>query len=336
MKLNVGSLFSGIGAYEKACENLNIETDIKFYCELDKVKSEAYTLLHNVSKDKNLVDVTKINVKELEDIDILFYSPPCQSFSVAGIRNGIDDIRGTLFWDAMKVIHEKKPKCCIMENVSNLTVKFKDVFYDMLKSLEDEGYYNYWKIINAKDFLPQNRERVFVISVRKDLTDENYQFNFPKGNNCHLNWFDYINVLEGRELTGRQQRMINFVKDNNGNENIKVQGEPQFEQATIMLRQSGLRFQNNNYFPTLCANMGKGGCNFPMMAYKGYISGITPRQAFKLMGFDYADSDLLTKNKFSVSKQYLMAGDSIVVPILEGIIKELKLQFYSDFDHVKQ
>lgn len=321
-KLRVGSLFSGIGAYEKGCNNLGIETDVKFYCELDKVKSKAYALLHNISEDKNLVDVTKINTELLEEIDILFYSPPCQSYSIAGKQKGIKDIRGTLFYDALKVIQVKKPKYCVMENVDNLPNKFTDVFNDMLNCLENEGYYTYYKIINAKDFLPQNRNRVFVISIRKDLVSEDYEFKFPTGKS-DISWYDYINPLEGRELTGRQQRMVDFVKGNNVDDSIKIEGEPQFEQATIMLRQSGLRFQNNTYFPTLCAAMGKGGGNFPMMAYKENVLGVTPRQCFKLMGFDYKDSDLLTDSKFSISSQYIMAGDSVVVPILEGIIKEL-------------
>ena len=321
-KLRVGSLFSGIGAYEKGCNNLGIETDVKFYCELDKVKSKAYALLHNISEDKNLVDVTKINTELLEEIDILFYSPPCQSYSIAGKQKGIKDIRGTLFYDALKVIQVKKPKYCVMENVDNLPNKFTDVFNDMLNCLENEGYYTYYKIINAKDFLPQNRNRVFVISIRKDLVSEDYEFKFPTGKS-DISWYDYINPLEGRELTGRQQRMVDFVKGNNVDDSIKIEGEPQFEQATIMLRQSGLRFQNNTYFPTLCAAMGKGGGNFPMMAYRGNVLGVTPRQCFKLMGFDYKDSDLLTDSKFSISSQYIMAGDSVVVPILEGIIKEL-------------
>ena len=321
-KIKVGSVFSGIGAYEKACENLKLDIDVKFYCELDRKKSKAYSILHNVDTSKDLIDVTKINTDDLEDVDLFFYSPPCQSYSKAGKQGGINDIRGTLFWDSLKIIQKTRPKFCIMENVDNLPNKFTDVFNDMLQSLKDSGYYNYWKIINAKDFLPQNRERVFVVSIRKDIVDINYNFKFPEGND-NTYWFNYINVLEGRELTGRQKRMIDFVKGNNKDENIKIEGEPQFNQSTIMLRQSGLRFQNNRYFPTLCAAMGKGGGNFPMMAYNNNISGITPRQAFKLMGFDYKDSDILTKNGFSVSSQYLMAGDSVVVPILEGIISEL-------------
>lgn len=323
-ELKVGSLFSGVGAYEKAAKNIGIKTDIKFFCELDKTKSKAYSLLHNVDVNKNRVDVTKINGNELEDIDILFYSPPCQAYSVAGKKQGLNDIRGTLFYDAFKIIDSKKPKYCVMENVDNLPNKFTEVFNDMLKCLEKD-YYTYWKLINAKDFLPQNRNRVFVVSIRKDIINKissDYVFNFPTGKN-NIDWSEYINPLETRELTGRQQRMVDYVKGNNVEDNIKIEGTPQFEHATIMLRQSGLRFQNNKEFPTLCAAMGKGGGNFPMIAHKGHVGGVTPRQCFKLMGFDYEDSDLLTKNGFSISSQYLMAGDSVCVPILEGIIREI-------------
>lgn len=332
--LKVGSLFSGIGAYEKACIKQNTQTDIKFYCDVNKTKSKAYSLLYGVPEYKNLNDVKQIKYSELDDIDILFYSPPCNSFSVAGNRKGIDDIRGMLFYDALKVIQAKQPKYCIMENVDNLPNKFNNIFDNMLKCLNDSGYYNYWKVINAKDFLPQNRSRVFVVSIKKDLINKEYEFKFPEGNN-NSNWYDCINPSEGRELTGRQKRMIDFAKGLNKADKIKIEGEPQFDKSVIMLRQSGLRFLNNNHFPTIVAHFGTGGGNFPLMAYNGSIKGITPRQCFKLMGFDYEDSDLLTYNKISPSNQYIMAGDSVCVPILEGIMNEIIKIHNSKIDLVK-
>jgi len=82
--MKVLSLFSGIGAYEKALKNLGINVELVNYCELDKVKSKAYALLHGVSENKNLVDVTQIDTNKIENFDMLVYSPPCQAFSVAG------------------------------------------------------------------------------------------------------------------------------------------------------------------------------------------------------------------------------------------------------------
>lgn len=317
------SLFSGIGAYEKALKNLGINIELVNYCELDKVKSKAYSLLHNVPENLNLFDVTTIDTSKIKDFDMLVYSPPCQAFSVAGKKQGLNDIRGTLFFSALKVIRDKQPKYCIMENVDNLPNKFTDEFNEMLKQLESVGYNNYWKIINAKDFIPQNRSRVFIVSIRKDIDTKG--FEFPVGNDTR-NWFDIINPYDTRNLTNRQQRMIDFANGINDNDNIKIEGEPQFENAVITLRQSGLRFQSNREYPTITAYYGKGGGNFTIIAYKGNVGGITPRQCFKLMGFDYADSDLLTRNKFSVSSQYVMAGDSVCVPVLENIFINLGIK----------
>lgn len=321
--MKVVSLFSGIGAYEKALSNLGINIELVNYCELDRVKSKAYSILHNVDIDKNLVDVTSINTSKIEDFDLLVYSPPCQSFSIGGKKLGLSDIRGTLFYNSLEVIKAKKPKYCVMENVDNLPKKFSSEFADMLNELDKAGYNNYWKVINAKDFIPQNRARVYVVSIRKDVDKGN--FVFPNGNDYVKPWYEFINPYDTRALTNRQRRMIDIVQGRNTNEEVNIQGEIQFEQAVITLRQTGLRFQNNPEYPTITAYYGKGGGNFTIMAYKGNIGGITPRSCFKLMGFDYEDSDLLTSHGFSISSQYVMAGDSVCVPVLEGIFRNLFL-----------
>lgn len=319
-KIKVMSLFSGIGAYERALKNIGIDFELVNYCELDKIKSKAYALLHQVPESLNLFDVTKIDTTQLKDFDLLVYSPPCQSFSIAGSRKGVNDIRGTLFYNALKVIAAKQPKYCIMENVDNLPANFDAEFNEMLSSLDKAGYNNYWKVINAEDFIPQNRKRVFVVSIRKDV--DLGQFKFPIGTNTFC-WYNFINPLEGRELTNRQKRMINYAKGLNKEDEIKLEGVVQFDRTVITLRQSGLRFQNNRVHPTITAMYGKGGGNFTILAYNGNVTGITPRQCFKLMGFEYEDSDLLTSHKFSQSAQYIMAGDSVCVPVLEEIFKKL-------------
>ena len=203
-----------------------------------------------------------------------------------------------------------------MENVDNLVNSFNKEFNTMLKSIENEGYINYWKLINAKDFIPQNRNRVFIVSIRNDIDDGS--FKFPVGTDKR-SWWEVINVNEHRNLTNRQQRMIDCVLGINKVDNIKIEGVPQFDNSVITLRASGLRFQNNREYPTITSYYGKGGGNFTVISKDGIYGGITPRQCFKLMGFDYEDSDLLTQNGFSISSQYIMAGDSVVVTVLEEI-----------------
>jgi DNA (cytosine-5)-methyltransferase 1 len=127
-----------------------------------------------------MVDETKLP----KDIDLITYGFPCQDISIAGKQLGLFNDDGTqtrsgLFFDALRIIEAAKPKIAIAENVKNLTgKKFKDQFEIVLTSLEQTGYNNYWKVLNAKDFgIPQNRERVFIVSIRKDL--DNGTFRFP-------------------------------------------------------------------------------------------------------------------------------------------------------------
>ena len=180
------SLFSGIGAFEKALDYLNINYQLVNYCEIDKYASKAYSLIHNVSEDMNLGDITKVDTSKLpSDIDLISYGFPCQDISLAGKQQGMfnDDgskTRSGLFFEALRIIEDTKPKIAIAENVKNLvSKKFNAQFQVVLQSLEEAGYNNYWKVLNAKDYgIPQNRERVFIVSIRKDI--DSGSFEFPK------------------------------------------------------------------------------------------------------------------------------------------------------------
>ena len=186
-KINLLSLFSGIGAFEKALENLNIPFNLVNYCEIDEYPARAYSLIHHCSEDLNLRDVTSIDTAGLKDknVNLITYGFPCQDISVAGAMRGFknengDATRSGLFFEALRIIKDLQPEYAIAENVKNLTSDlFKKEFNIVLNSLEEIGYVNYYKVLNAKDYgIPQNRERVFIISIRKDIND--YSFRFPK------------------------------------------------------------------------------------------------------------------------------------------------------------
>lgn len=184
--IKVLSLFSGIGAFEKALKNLNIDYELVGYSEIDKYASKSYSLIHDESEIKNLGDITKIDVSTLpKNIDLITYGFPCQDISVAGNKQGFfnnkgEKTRSGLFFNALNIIQAVKPKIAIAENVKNLTSKrFKNEFDIVLNSLRMAGYNNYYKVLNAKDYgIPQNRERVFIVSVRKDI--DNGLFDFPQ------------------------------------------------------------------------------------------------------------------------------------------------------------
>lgn len=185
--LKVLSLFSGIGAFEKALTNLDVDYELIGYCEIDKYASKSYSAIHGVPEAMNLGDITKVNEKSLpKDIDLITYGFPCQDISLAGKQQGLfnDDgsqTRSGLFFEALRIIEETKPKIAIAENVKNLvSKKFNAQFQVVLASLESAGYNNYWKVLNAKDYgVPQNRERVFIVSIRKDIDTGLFEFPEP-------------------------------------------------------------------------------------------------------------------------------------------------------------
>ena len=114
---------------------------------------------------------------------------PCQDISVAGKMAGIKEgTRSGLYYEGMRILKQVKPKYSIIENVKNLTSKkFKDSFEKILKDLEDAGYNNYWQVLNAKNYgVPQNRERVFIVSIRKDIDKGTFEFPEPFDNGKRL------------------------------------------------------------------------------------------------------------------------------------------------------
>ena len=162
------SLFSGIGAFEKALNNLGIPYELLAYCEVDKYASKAYSLLHHVPESMNLGDITKVDEKALPtDIDLLTYGFPCQDISIAGNKRGFVNEDGTktrsgLFFDALRIIEHCKPKVAIAENVKNLTSKsMSSIFSIVLESLDNAGYNCYWQVLNSADYgMPQGRESI--------------------------------------------------------------------------------------------------------------------------------------------------------------------------------
>lgn len=165
-----------------ALERLGIEHEVVGIFEIDKYAIQSYEAIFD--KTLNLGDISKVDVKDVPDCDLFTYSFPCQDISVAGKLKGLDknsNTRSGLLWDCEKIIKEKKPKYLLMENVKNLVgKKFKSDFEEWLKILEDMGYTNYWRVLNAKDYgIPQNRERVFCISILGEHTPYEFPEKFP-------------------------------------------------------------------------------------------------------------------------------------------------------------
>ena len=355
--MKILSLFSGIGAFERALENLNIPHEIVAYCEIDKYASKAYSILHNVDESLNLHDVTTVDCSKLpKDIDLVTYGFPCQDISTAGKQRGLEHEGGTtrsgLVWEAHRIIKDTKPKVAICENVKNLVgKKFRKDFEIILKNLEDMGYNNYWQVLNAKDYgVPQNRERVFIVSIRKDV--DKGSFVFPEKQRLTKCLRDILddNVDQKYYLS---EKMLNYFRENSAKmeaKNIGFRFKPSEGNsvAFTITTKEGSRMENNfiiklraltpkepdayrvyepNNGIARCLKSEGGGLGAKtglyIMKEKESIRKLTPPECFCLMGFDKQDALLLREKGISDTQLYKMAGNSIVVDVLMGIFKKL-------------
>ncbi|MBO0602719.1 DNA (cytosine-5-)-methyltransferase [Sporosarcina sp. E16_3] len=165
---NYVSLFSGIGGFEQALNNLGGSCVLS--SEIDKFANQSYEALYG---HPTAGDIMAIDAKDVPDHDVLVGGFPCQSFSVAGKRGGFEDARGTLFFEVARLAAEKQPKVVLLENVKGLVGHDKGKTLDtIVKTLNDIGYTVDFEVLNSKFFgVPQNRERIFIIGVRDDLVD---------------------------------------------------------------------------------------------------------------------------------------------------------------------
>jgi DNA (cytosine-5)-methyltransferase 1 len=172
--VNVGTLFSGIGAVEQALKQLKVKHNIIFAGDIDKHVKDSYFANYKISEEDWHSDITDFlkepkSVKKYKNkIDLLVGGSPCQSFSMVGKRGGFEDTRGTLFHEFIRVIHTVKPKVFIYENVLGLLNHDDGQTWEIVQEQFDLLGYNFFPmILNAKDYgIPQNRERIFVVGFK--------------------------------------------------------------------------------------------------------------------------------------------------------------------------
>lgn len=367
MSIKVLSLFSGIGAYEKALERLNVDFEVVNYCEVDKYASKAYSLIHGVPEEKNLGDISLVNVDEIPEVDLITWSWPCTSLSFAGHKEGFIDKDGNvtasgLFFEGLRIIKAKKPKIAICENVKGLvSERFKKEFGIVISSLRQIGYKSYYAVLNSKDYgVPQNRERVFIVSIREDI-DEG--FTFPKPLNTDIRLKDVLLdedkvdkkfYLSEKALAGKIAHKERH-KDKGNGFGFQLKSDDDIA-STILARyykdgsecliqrkiiqtaqiypnsgnpEAGRIYDPNGLSPTVTTC--NGGNRMPKVELGEGIRRLTPLECFRLFGFDDEDCEVLTSNGISNTRQYKMAGNSIVVNVLEEIFKSLTEQYPTVF-----
>ena len=339
-KIKVITLFTGIGAQEAALKRLGIDYEVVGISEIDKYAIQSYESINGSTY--NYGDITKIGA--LDYADLWTYSSPCQDFSTAGKQQGIRNADGSLTRSGLllhverllvdSVIRGDNPKYLLMENVKGLvSKKFKPDFDRWLERLEQLGYNNYWQVLNAKDYgVPQNRERVFVVSIRKDL---NKTYTFPSKQELKIRLKDILesNVEEKYYLS---DDMVNKFIARSINKSIEGSGfrfkphnPSNAKTAFAITTKAGGRMDDNFVFDKDISNDGyvefnKDFINEPTCVANSYrIRKLTPRECWRLMGFTDVEFDCAQMSGISNAQLYKQAGNSIVVDVLAGIFKEL-------------
>jgi len=343
------SLFSGIGAFEKALDNIKVDYELIGYSEIDKYAYKAYSLIHKVPETMNFHDITKIDESSIPlPVDLITYGFPCQDISIAGAKQGLFNEDGTktrsgLFFDALRIITHTQPKVAIAENVKNLTSKkFEKQFKIVLQALDEAGYNNYFKILDAKDYgIPQSRERIFIVSIRKDI--DTGIFEFPKPLEPRLRLIDMLEetVDEKYFLSDKEITYMNReTKDGRNHWDFKHHSDITDEYSKCLtanmmkgvpynvLRIGSVDLNGHD----LCKRIysiygcsptiptGQSGNTIPKIPVGEVARKFTPKECFRLMGFDDSDWQVLVDNKISDSQLYKMAGNSIVVDVAEELL----------------
>ena len=324
--INVLSLFSGIGAFESALRRGGYDFRVINYCEIDRYAAKAYSQIHGISEDYNLNDVCIVNPLLMDNVNLVTYGFPCQDISIAGKQKGFKDTEGNrtrsgLFFEALRIIEFLQPEYAIAENVKALTgKKFTAEFETVLTSLDKAGYNNYWKVLNAKDFgVPQNRERVFIVSIRKDI--DNGTFTFPEGRPLTLRVKDLLEPEVDEKFYINSDRAKKLI------EKITAVKKYNYLLEPINAEKDGTaRTLKAQYIKNSVANFEKTGTHGATGVVNTVhnvlrIRKLTPRECFRLMGFTDAEFDKI--KGISNTQLYKMAGNSICVPVLEAIFRNL-------------
>jgi DNA (cytosine-5)-methyltransferase 1 len=332
--IKVFEMFSGYGGANFALSKANILHECVGYSEIDKSAIGCYKM--NFPKVKNFGDCTLINVEDLPDFDLLTGGFPCQPFSEAGKHKGELDIRGTLFYDVIRIAENKKPRFMLLENVKGLTFKnHQNTFKKILSELNRIGYEVFWKVMNSKNYgTPQSRERVYFVCIRKDIEQN---FMFPKSKELDLFLKDIILGKVDKKYFLTDQKIQTFEKDRypkdyEGLNNIFI---PDFDSHIISVAIRNKNRSNHQHrkvpygtFPVeLHLRYNRDiGVSFAVKSavHEYYISDIklnnirslTPKECFRLMGF--FDDEINLKG-MSNSALYKLAGNGWDINIVSQI-----------------
>ncbi len=334
--MRIATLFSGIGTPEIALRRIYPNSKTIFACEIDKFSRKSYKAMHEIDENDFHHDICELDGSRYRGkvVDILVGGSPCQSFSVAGLREGTNDHRGELIYEYIRVVAEVKAPIIIYENVQGfMSIDKGKTFRNFVKALEFIGYHCRYEVLNTKDYgVPQNRKRIYIVGFL-DFA-EYFRFSFAPNQTLVKS---LSNVLE-KEVDSKyylSQKMIDGF-NNKKNKNFKFKPKLEDEIAVCLTARYSKMSITDNYIIQHSRGFNKGGthnicptitknsfeCN-NFVFQEGTIRRLTPLECWRLQ--DINDEYFVqAKEVVSNTQLYKQAGNAMSVNVLEMIIRRLK------------
>ena len=301
--------------------------------ELSKINEGDLTKLYNAHKRaNNYGDISLINPYELPDFDLYAYSAPCKDISLLGKQKGFNKDSGShtsLLWECRKIIEVKQPKYCIMENVKSMVGKTNiENFKLWLKELDEIGYNNYFQVLNAKDYgVPQNRERVILISIRKDIDDGHFVFpNKQPLTKTIKDYFEvgfdsdyYLPIEKVHSIShwkAFQKPFARILGFNSICPTITARGAGEEHSGMIILSE---HIENTENLQDIAMNI----LNNESDYYKYKFRRLTPLEAWRLQGLSDAHYQKAKEVGLDIRRLYERAGRCVPINVLENVFTSL-------------
>jgi DNA (cytosine-5)-methyltransferase 1 len=312
-------LFAGIGGFRIPLQEL--KGKCVFTSEFNYQAQRTYE--HNFG-EVPFGDITTLDLNIVPKHDVLTAGFPCQPFSISGKMKGFEDTRGTLIYNVFQIIEKRQPKVVFLENVKHLIHHDKGItLKTIIKDLEALDYKVSWKLLNASDFgVPQNRERIIIIGHKKnkfdftklktkpkptlkDILDKNVEFEYLK---------EPYTILENYKV---QESGLIFI--GHRNKSIRIAGvRPGTEHLSRVHKQPNRIYSSEGLHPALPSQESSG----RFWIYdEGKVRKLTINECYKIMGFP----EKFIKNS-SLSDSYRQIGNSVCIPMIKEIAKQIKSQ----------
>ena len=305
--MKVASFFAGIGGICYGFKQAGF--DVVYANEFDAKACENYRANHH-EVELHEGDIKKIEAKSLPDFDVFTGGFPCQPYSLAGKRDGLSDVRGTLFFDIVRILKEKRPGMLLLENVKNIksTNEGRD-FEVIIDHLKNCGYHIKYEVLGGHTHgnIPQCRERMFIAGFQDQSVMEKFQF---PGETPLTNTLDAV--------FDRSERKPEKYYYKPSSQYYDMMDKAMTTKSVYQMRRVYMRENKGGVCPTLTANMGGGGHNVPVIRDEFGIRKLTPQECLKLQGFP--DDFQIKTSDVHIYKQ---AGNSVVVPLVKRIAENM-------------